>query len=41
MTFKLNGPAPAQDAASVLFGMDGVAVRDTERGAQGYGKVVK
>jgi transposase len=35
VTFKDNGPAPAQDTASVLFGMDGVAVTDTERGADG------
>jgi transposase len=35
VTFKDNEPAPAQDTASVLFGMDGVAVTDTERGDDG------
>jgi transposase len=32
---KDNEPAPAQDTASVLFGMDGVTVTDTERGDDG------
>jgi transposase len=32
VTFNDNEPAPAQDTASVLFGMDGVEVTDTERG---------
>ena len=35
MTIKDNGPAPAQDTASVLFGMDGVAVTEAERGDDG------
>jgi transposase len=35
VTFKDNEPAPAQDTASALFGMDGVAVTDTEPGADG------
>jgi transposase len=30
-----NGPAPAQDTASVLFGMNGVEVTDAEREADG------
>ncbi|HEY6492763.1 MAG TPA: ISL3 family transposase [Trebonia sp.] len=35
MTIENNGPAPAQDTASVLFGMDGVEVTEAERGAGG------
>jgi transposase len=35
VTIKDNGPAPAQDTASVLFGMDGVAVTEAERGDDG------
>ena len=35
MTIKDNGPAPAQDTASALFGMDGVEVTDAEREADG------
>jgi transposase len=35
VTIENNGPAPAQDTASVLFGMDGVEVTEAERGADG------
>jgi transposase len=35
VTIKDNGPAPAQDTASVLFGMDGVEVTEAERGDDG------
>ena len=35
MTIENYGPAPAQDTASVLFGMDGVEVTEAERGADG------
>ena len=35
MTIENNGPAPAQDTASALFGMDGVEVTDAEREADG------
>jgi transposase len=35
VTIENNEPAPAQDTASVLFGMDGVEVTDAERGADG------
>jgi transposase len=35
VTIENYGPAPAQDTASVLFGMDGVEVTEAERGADG------
>ena len=35
MTIENYGPAPAQDTASALFGMDGVEVTEAERGADG------
>jgi hypothetical protein len=35
VTIKDNEPAPAQDTASVLFGMDGVEVTEAEREADG------
>jgi transposase len=35
VTIENNGPARAQDTASVLFGMDGVEVTEAERGADG------
>jgi transposase len=35
VTIKDNEPAPAQDTASVLFGMDGVEVTEAEREAGG------
>ena len=35
MTIGNYGPAPAQDTASALFGMDGVEVTEAERGADG------
>jgi transposase len=35
VTIENNGPAPAQDTASVLFGMDGVEVTEAEREAGG------
>jgi transposase len=35
VTIENNEPAPAQDTASVLFGMDGVEVTDAEREAGG------
>ena len=35
MTIKDNEPAPGQDRASALSGMDGVAVTDAERGTGG------
>ena len=35
MTIKDNEPAPAQDKASVLFGMNGVEVTEAERGDDG------
>jgi transposase len=35
VTIKDNEPAPAQDTASVLFGMDGVEVTEAERGGDG------
>jgi transposase len=35
VTIENYGPAPAQDTASALFGMDGVEVTEAERGADG------
>jgi hypothetical protein len=35
VTIKDNEPAPAQDTASVLFGMNGVEVKEAERGDDG------
>jgi hypothetical protein len=35
VTIKNAGPAPAQDMASVLLGMDGVTVTEAEREADG------
>jgi transposase len=39
VTIENYGPAPAQDTASVLFGMDGVEVTDTERCGDGRVRV--
>jgi hypothetical protein len=35
VTIENNGPAPTQDTASALFGMDGMEVTEAERGAGG------